>query len=347
MARKTAAKARVDKPTATYSSGMRLRRSPEDSQDDRSSKQRDSVDRYLDDLGQTTRITPGEEIAYAERFYNAASECLAVARALGLRLEADGDPGERDVAVKCVIRLWRLLDEHEDASREMRRIGMVRMVEEELRCDGAVLGRARERMAAARQRARDAREMLTQANLALVVHVAKSYRGRGVPMADLIQEGNITLMRAVERFDPDRGARLGTYATAWLHRSMRRTVRSLSRTVRLAESAKNARSCSVPIDEPLGENRLSLTDVLCPDDAIAPDDEAAREQLRECARQHIDKLPPQEALVVRRYFGVGQAQPETLQAIGDDLGVSRERVRQIKAAGLSKLKRRMGRLAGD
>ncbi len=139
---------------------------------------------------------------------------------------------------------------------------MVRMVEEELGQDGTTLSRVRQQMAAPRGRARDASDTMTQANLALVVHVAKSYRGRGVAMADLIQEGNITLMRAVERFDPDRGARLGTYATAWLHRSMQRTVRSLSRTVRLAESAKNARSRSVPIDEPLGEDRLSLTDLL-------------------------------------------------------------------------------------
>jgi len=177
--------------------------------------------------------------------------------------------------------------------------------------------------------------------------VAKSYRGRGVPMADLIQEGNITLMRAVERFDPDRGARLGTYVAAWLHRSLRRALRSLSRTVRLAESAKNARSCSVPIDEPLGEDRLSLTDVLCEDDAIAPDDVAVREQMRARARRHLDRLPPQEALVLRRHFGVGQPQAQSLRAIGDDLGVSRERVRQIKEAALGRLRCRMRRLAPD
>ncbi|MBW2458345.1 MAG: sigma-70 family RNA polymerase sigma factor [Deltaproteobacteria bacterium] len=348
MAPKTAAKtAAALKREPAFSSGMRLRRASDDRDEPRGTSMRDSVDRYLDDLGQTTRITPGEEIAYAERFFNAASECLAIARAVGLRLEPDGDPDERDVAVKCAIRLWRLLDEHEDASQDMRRTGMVRMVEEELGHNGMALRHARQQMAAARGRARDASEMMTQGNLALVVYVAKSYRGRGVPMADLIQEGNITLMRAVERFDPDRGARLGTYATAWLHRSMQRAVRSLSRTVRLAESAKNARSCSVPIDEPLGEDRLSLTDVLYADDAVAPDDLAAREQLRGRARRHIDRLPPQEALVVRRYFGVGQSDTESLRAIGDDLGVSRERVRQIKEAALGKLKRRMRRLASD
>ncbi len=74
---------------------------------------------------------------------------------------------------------------------------------------------------------------------------------------------------------------------------------------------------------------------------------AAREQLRGRARRHIDRLPPQEALVVRRYFGVGQSEPESLRAIGDDLGVSRERVRQIKEAALRKLKGRMRRLAQD
>jgi RNA polymerase primary sigma factor len=164
-------------------------------------------------------------------------------------------------------------------------------------------------------------------------------------MADLIQEGNISLMRAVEKFDPDRGARLGTYATTWLHRSMRRTLRSLSRTVRLPESAKNARSSTVSLDEPITEDRLSLTDILYEDDAPAPDDVAEREEIRAQTRELISTLSEQEALVVRKRFGVNQLDSLTLREIGEELGVTRERVRQIEKAALEKLRRRMRRLS--
>ena len=134
---------------------------------------------------------------------------------------------------------------------------------------------------------------------------------------------------------------MSTYASAWLQRAMLRSVRSLSRTVRLPESARNARSDSVPIDEPFGEARLSLTDMLIAPDAIAPDDEAAREQIRARAREMLDQLKPQEAFVVRRRFGIDHDAALTLQEIGEELGITRERVRQIEKAALDKLKRRM------
>lgn len=309
--------------------------------DDGGIAMRDSVDRYLDDLGGTSRITPDEEIELADTFLAAAGECLAIARDAGIDVNADGAAGERDAVIRNVTRLWRLLDEHDDASADSRRVSMVRMVEEELGCDGSTLRTVRREIAAARERALWARETMTQGNLALVVYVAKAYRNRGVPMADLIQEGNISLLRAVEKFDPDRGARLGTYATTWLHRSMRRTVRSLSRTVRLPESARDAQSHSVPIDEPSGEGRLSLTDVLAEDDAVAPDDVAAREQIRRRARQHLSSLSPHEELVVRRRFGIEHPKAETLREIGEELGVTRERARQIEKSALDKLRRRM------
>lgn len=301
---------------------------------------RDSVDRYLDDLGGTSRITPAEEIELADSLLAAAGECLAIARDAGIAVDADG-AGDRDAVIRNVSRLWRLLDEHADASGDGRRTSMVRMIEDELGGDGALLESVRRQIAPARERALWARESMTQANLALVVYVAKAYRHRGVPMADLIQEGNISLLRAVEKFDPDRGARLGTYATTWLHRSMRRTLRSLSRTVRLPESARGAQSHSVPIDEPSGEGRLSLTDVLAEDDAVAPDDLAAREQIRRRAREQLSSLSPHEELVVRRRFGIEHPKAETLREIGEELGVTRERARQIEKSALDKLRRRM------
>jgi RNA polymerase sigma factor (sigma-70 family) len=126
---------------------------------------------------------------------------------------------------------------------------------------------------------------------------------------------------------------------------MYRTVRSLSRTVRLPESAKNAHSRSVPLDEPSGEERLSLTDVLCENDALAPDDAAAREQIRGRAREHLSSLSAREELVLRRRFGIERAEAQTLREIGEELGITRERVRQIEKAALDKLRRRMRGLA--
>lgn len=326
------------------SSHVRSTRRKEESGKYRRDALRDSVDRYLDDLDATERITPAQEIELADAFFVAAAECVAVAREAGIRADLDRDKGDRDTIIGSFTRLCRLLDEHEDASRDARRKGMVRMVEEELGGDAATFERIREEIARPRDKAMHARQRMTQANLALVVHVAKAYRNRGVAMADLIQEGNISLLRAVEKYDPTRGARLGTYATAWLHRSMARTIRSLSRTVRLPESAKTARSHSVPIDEPVGEGRLSLTDILCEDDAIAPDDAVSREDIRAKAREHLSSLSEQEAFVIRRRFGIEDGNAQTLREIGEVLGVTRERVRQIEKAALDRLRRRMRRL---
>lgn len=343
-----------DDDDALRSSAVRVKARSLEGADDRSGGHvRDSVDRYLQDLDGTSRITPAEEVALSQCLLSAAKECLAVASEAGVRaaaicavdgaLSVPGGEPERDAIIQSLNRLWRLLDEHADALGDSRRTGMVGMVEEELGCDAPTLARIRCDMAGARARALHARQTMTRANLALVVSVAKVYRNRGVPMADLIQEGNISLWSAVEKFDPERGARLGTYATVWLHRSMRRTVRSLSRTVRLPESAKSARSRSVPIDEPVGQERLSLTDVLCHPDAIAPDDVAAREQIRSRARQHLSGLSAQEALVVRRRFGIEHPTALTLREIGVHLGLTRERVRQIEKSALDKLRRRMRR----
>jgi RNA polymerase sigma factor (sigma-70 family) len=322
-----------------FASGVR-RREP-----DEVSALRDSMDRYLADLDRADQITPEQEVSLARAFGDAVAECLVITLQEGVRVEAQPGRSSRDEIVCCVSRLWRLLDEHAEAAADARRAEFARLVEEELGADAATLARARCAMAEMRDEAIRLRSVMTRANLALVVHMAKAYNGRGVPLADLIQEGNIALMHAVERFDPERGCRLGTYASAWLQRAMYRTVRSLSRTVRLPESARHATSRSVPIDEPMGEGRPSLTDVLIEPEAIAPDDEAARQQIRERARAHLEELGGHEAFVVRRRFGIGHEGPMTLREIGEELGLTRERVRQIEKAALDKLRRRMRQLA--
>ena len=319
-------------------SGIRRRSEPP--------RARDSMSRYLADLDRADRITPEQERSLARAFAEIASECLEIAHRAGLAVEAHHERSPRDAIVRSATRLWRMLDEHKEADDDPRRRPLALIVEEELEADADTLTRVREEMADARAEAIRLRGVMTKANLALVVHVAKDYNHRGVPLVDLIQEGNIALIHAVERFDPERGCRLSTYATAWLQRAIHRTVRSLSRTVRLPESARGARSRSVPIDEPMGEARLSLTDILIEPDALAPDDEAAREEIRARARELLDGLRPQEAHVVRRRFGIGDHPPMTLREVGEELGVTRERIRQIEKAALDKLRGRMRSLAG-
>lgn len=311
-----------------------------------SPRARDSMSRYLADLDRADRITPEQERSLARAFADTASDCLEIAHHAGLSVEAHPERSPREAVVRSATRLWRMLDEHAEAMADPRRRALARMVEEELAADAETLARVRHEMAETRAEAIRLRGVMTKANLALVVHVAKDYNHRGVPLVDLIQEGNIALMHAVERFDPERGCRLSTYATAWLQRAIHRTVRSLSRTVRLPESARGAKSRSVPIDEPMGEARLSLTDILIEPDALAPDDEAAREQIRSRARELLDGLRPQEAHVIRRRFGIGDRPPMTLREVGDELGVTRERIRQIEKAALDKLRGRMRPLAG-
>jgi len=307
---------------------------------------RDSMTRYLADLDRADRISPEQERSLARAFADAATECLENAEQAGLRLEAEPGLAGRDAIVRSATRLWRLLDEHAEAREDGRRVALARIVEEELGADGETLARVRGEIAEIRAEAIRLREVMTRANLALVVHVAKAYNHRGVPLADLIQEGNIALIHAVERFDPERGCRLSTYATAWLQRAIYRSVRSLSRTVRLPESARGAKSRSVPIDQPMGEERLSLTDILIEPEALAPDDVAAREEIRARARELLDGLREQEALVIRRRFGIGDHPPMTLREVGEELGVTRERVRQVEKAALDKLRKRMRPLQG-
>jgi len=303
----------------------------------------DSVDRYLNDLDRTSRLSPAREQQLALDLEAAVRDCHRIARQAGITLEDDdAAASERDRVFDGISRLWRLLDELAEAAADPERAPLVAVIEEELGRPAAALLAARAEMTAPRRRARDATTLMVSSNLALVVSMAKHYRGRGVPLADLIQEGNISLMRAASKFDPHRGVRLSTYAAAWLKQSLSRAVRSLSRTVRLPESAKNASSQSVPLDTLAArESRLSLTDVLVDDGAIPPDDAAARAQIRRRARQLLDTLSEQEALIIRRRFGIGCERAESLREVGERLCLTKERIRQIEKAALDKLRRRL------
>jgi RNA polymerase primary sigma factor len=225
-----------------------------------------------------------------------------------------------------------------------------------------------------------AREALTDANLRLVVSVARRYSNRGVPLIDLIQEGNLGLLRAVEKFDWRRGFKFSTYATWWIRQAVSRAIADDARTIRIPVHLydvvnRMARISSQlhqelgrePTDEELGaaleispervrelnqvlphpvsldgfvgeDQDTRLSDVVADDNADNLEFAAEQRLLAEQIRDTLLTLTPRERRVIERRFGLGDDTDETLTAIGREIGVTRERIRQIEATALRKLR---------
>ncbi|MFV1858029.1 MAG: RNA polymerase sigma factor [Anaerolineales bacterium] len=225
-----------------------------------------------------------------------------------------------------------------------------------------------------------AREHLITANSRLVISVAKKYMGRGVPFLDLIQEGNIGLIRAAKKFDYRRGHKFSTYATWWIRQAVTRAIADQGRTIRvpvhmgdqinrllrtshqltqllgrdpsteeLAESlsvtpkkvenmiqvARRPISLETPTDE---EEDSILSDFIQDEESPAPTDIVTHSLLREQLRDVLHTLPPREVRILQLRYGLHDGQSYTLEEVGRKMGVTRERVRQIEAQALSRLR---------
>ena len=292
----------------------------------------DTVRTYLREIGKAKLLTAEEEVALARRI-EAGMQAMASIAALQYHDDPDPVPDEERGRLQCLV------------------------------ADGFL-----------------AKQVLIEANLRLVVSIAKRYLGRGMVLLDLVQEGNLGLIRAVEKFDYTKGFKFSTYATWWIRQAISRAIADQARTIRIpvhmvetlnsvlrvqrqllqelsreptveevstraempvARVRDLLRMAQEPVslETPVGQDDDgALGDLIEDQHAVAPADAAARALLSEAVADVLGQLSDREQKVMRLRFGLEDGQVRTLEEVGREFGVTRERVRQIEAKTLAKLR---------
>ncbi len=225
-----------------------------------------------------------------------------------------------------------------------------------------------------------ARDRMVRANLRLVVNIARGYTGKGLPIQDLIEEGNLGLLRAVEGFDPEMNTRFSTYASYWIKQSIKRALVNCAKTIRIpaymVELLSKWRRATAQLQDKLGRtptaeevaqeleippkklrivkkaiqlynatpqtddsDNFSLSDIV-PDERLrGPDEELTDDDSLKHIYRMLDEMDEREATILRLRFGLDDGEPKTLKEIGEALGLTRERVRQIEHDALGRLNR--------
>jgi len=362
----------------------------------------DPVRMYLKEIGRVSLLTANDEVELAQAIE--AKPLHDAFKALNVIEEADGrQRSVEEMLPEVVERLVNIKRKGQQAHIAQELIGLTDLSKLQNLVDAAAAERrrqatngaarprvraealesyriARYRLTERYERAYEAKQRLTEANLRLVVSIAKKYIGRGMSFLDLIQEGNMGLIRAVEKFDYHKGYKFSTYATWWIRQAITRAIADQARTIRIPvhmvetinklvrvsrrllqelgrepgdeeigeemgitpEKVREIVKVSqdpVSLETPIGEEEDShLGDFVEDREAVSPQDAASLTMLHSEVEDVLDTLTPRERRVLQLRFGLIDGHQRTLEEVGKRFGVTRERIRQIEAKALRKLR---------